>query len=221
MYLRCWSFAFASRDDPPAGRGHSGSCRRSSACTGLQWVHSDRCIGSACSRFGRSGSRSNARPSATNSNPLSRPRLMPSRSVMPPSSTSGRSTVSRTWRAGPRAETSVRTGTRAASSCRTDGPRSASACGIAAAKSRIGTSPWNRYIGLSSELPSVNSIASSVPSWSSQPATRIDSVRSNPPGTPSSMLSLAMIAYPTTDPSMNLGHHLVGQSGPVLLRLPP
>jgi len=63
-----------------------------------------------------------------------------------------------------------------------------------AANSRTGASPVNRYIGFSSELPAVSSRASTLPSASSHAPTWMLSSSQNPPGTPSSMFSLAMIA---------------------------
>ena len=63
-----------------------------------------------------------------------------------------------------------------------------------AANSLIGTSPRNRYIGLTRELPAVSSIASSPPSSCSQRAVCSDSSMSIPPRTPSAMLSLAITA---------------------------
>ena len=64
----------------------------------------------------------------------------------------------------------------------------------APANSLIGTSPRNRYIGLTRELPAVNSIASSPPSSSSHFAVCNASSVEMPPRTPSAMFSFAVTA---------------------------
>ena len=64
----------------------------------------------------------------------------------------------------------------------------------ALANSLIGASPRNRYIGLTSELPAVSSMASSPPSSSSHLAVCSDSSSEMPPRTPSAMLSFAVTA---------------------------
>ena len=62
------------------------------------------------------------------------------------------------------------------------------------ANSLIGAPPRNRNIGLSSELPAVNSIASRPPSSSSHFAVCSDSSIGMPPRTPSDMFSFAVTA---------------------------
>ena len=64
----------------------------------------------------------------------------------------------------------------------------------APANSLIGASPRNRYIGLTSELPAVSSIASRPPSSSSHFAVWSDSSSEMPPRTPSAMFSFAVTA---------------------------
>ena len=66
--------------------------------------------------------------------------------------------------------------------------------GNVAANWRTGAPPRTRYMGLSRELPAVSSRASTLPSASSQAAVRRLSSSQMPPETPSSMLSLAVIA---------------------------
>ena len=65
----------------------------------LQWMHSDGVAASAAIRLTRSGSRSSARPIATNSKPSAIARSIEARSVIPPSRTIGRPIAARTWRA--------------------------------------------------------------------------------------------------------------------------
>ena len=62
------------------------------------------------------------------------------------------------------------------------------------ANSLSGTSPRNRYIGLTNELPAVSSMASSPPSSSSHLAVCSASSTVMPPRTPSVMLSFAVTA---------------------------
>src|SRR3546814_11506848 len=64
----------------------------------------------------------------------------------------------------------------------------------APANSLSGASPWNRYIGLTRELPAVSSMASSPPSSCSHLAVCRDSSIGMPPRTPSVIVSLAVTA---------------------------
>ena len=159
----------------------------------LQWMHSEGVAASAAIRLTRSGSRSSARPIATNSKPSVIARSIEARSVMPPSRIIGSDTSARTLRASSSRKASWYGYSRMK-------PLPAKritvfiGCGITATNSSTGAPPLNRYIGLSSELPAVISSASTVPSCSIHCAVWIASSTVMPPRTPSVRFSLVRMA---------------------------